>query len=231
MYDVSNLRVPNQLSISYANKQLELVTSTFFLGFILDNKLNWSDHLHFLHNKLSRSVGVFCKLRHYVPISILRQVYYALIHSHISYGISLWGNAPDIYLNPARMLQKKVLRIMTFSSFTHSSKSLAFELSVLLIDEMYALQCVLFMHKIVNNSCPPSICALYSNVHSIHHHNTRFSTHRFFVHNVRFSSTPNSFCLSATAMWNKLQSNVQAESNYDNFLRVVKLQLLNTYSQ
>jgi hypothetical protein len=45
----------------------------------------------------------------------LRMIYFAYIHSLLSYGITLWGNLPHSY--SVFRMQKRVLRIMTKSGY------------------------------------------------------------------------------------------------------------------
>ena len=46
-----------------------------------------------------------------VPIDMLRVIYFAHIHSIISYGVIFWGSSS--YANKAFILQKKIIRIIT----------------------------------------------------------------------------------------------------------------------
>jgi len=50
-------------------------------------------------------------IKHIVPIDTLRVIYFAHIHSIISYGIIFWGNSS--YVNKVFILQKKIIRIIT----------------------------------------------------------------------------------------------------------------------
>ena len=57
------------------------------LGIILDDRLSFKAHIEFLGTKISRSVGIMSKLSYYLPTETLITLYYALIHSHILYGL------------------------------------------------------------------------------------------------------------------------------------------------
>ena len=75
------------------NQNLERVKEYKYLGVIFDEKLNWKAHISHLTNKLSKVAGIFYKLRKIVNKNTLIQVYYALVHSHLIYGILSWGRA------------------------------------------------------------------------------------------------------------------------------------------
>ena len=63
-----------------------------YLGLNLYNKLSWKFHIAELSKKLSRSVGL-------CPITILRFLYYSLLNSHLCYGLLLWVNANQSYID------------------------------------------------------------------------------------------------------------------------------------
>ena len=50
-----------------------------YLGILIDCHLNWKEHIQQLSKKLSRGIGVLCKIRHYVNVKILVQLYHAII--------------------------------------------------------------------------------------------------------------------------------------------------------
>ena len=62
-----------------------------FLGVLLDEALCWKFHLIELSRELSRSVGIFNKLRHFVPKNILKTAYYYLFYPFLSYGIDVFS--------------------------------------------------------------------------------------------------------------------------------------------
>ena len=42
-----------------------------YLGITIDNKLNFEEHINALASKISKLLGVLCKLRHILPKSAL----------------------------------------------------------------------------------------------------------------------------------------------------------------
>ena len=70
---------------------IERVTYFKFLGVIIDSNLTWYHHINHISNKLSRICGVLSRLKHYVPVLILKIIYNSLFLSHLNYGITAWG--------------------------------------------------------------------------------------------------------------------------------------------
>ena len=88
------------ITLSINHFPIKVVNSFKYLGVILENILSSKDHTANLENKIARSIGIVSKLKHYVPSEILMKLYYILIHSHLLYGISVWGQL-------SKLIQKK----------------------------------------------------------------------------------------------------------------------------
>ena len=57
------------------------------------------------------------KLRPFLPLNVMKNVYYSLIYSHIIYAIEVWGSAFKTELDKILILQKRVTRLMSFNVF------------------------------------------------------------------------------------------------------------------
>ena len=55
------------------------------------------------------------KLRPFLPLNVMKNVYYSIIYSHIVYAIEVWGSAFKTELNKIFVLQKRVTRLLTFN--------------------------------------------------------------------------------------------------------------------
>ena len=78
-------------SVIINHMPIERVTCFTFLGVIIDSNLTWAHHINYISNKLSRICGVLSRLKHYVPVLILKIIYNSLFLSHLNYGITAWG--------------------------------------------------------------------------------------------------------------------------------------------
>ena len=95
-------------------KKIQWKISVKFLGVLLDSNLRWKSHITELSKKMSITIGFFCKIRHFVPLEILKALYFSLFYSFISYGIAVWALTHKSLLDPIIVSQKKILRIMNF---------------------------------------------------------------------------------------------------------------------
>ena len=68
------------------------------MGVFIDEHLKWDAQLQHINNKITKNIGISFKLRHYVPISTLKQ--HCTILSDIRmYGLMSWGTVYQTKLN------------------------------------------------------------------------------------------------------------------------------------
>ena len=59
-----------------------------YLGILIDKNLNRKAHIDLIALKISKTIGMIAKLRHFVPLSIIVKAYQSLIFPFLAYGIS-----------------------------------------------------------------------------------------------------------------------------------------------
>ena len=84
--------------------KISRVRNINLLGIMIDDQLNWKIHTHLLSRKISKSVGIFNKLKNILPLNIRLIIFNALISSYVNYGILVWG----YHCNRLSKLQKNV---------------------------------------------------------------------------------------------------------------------------
>ena len=62
-----------------------------YSGVILDNSLNWAEHIEMLKSKLLKAVGVLYKTRYFLNEKPLYLILNSLFMSDIWYGLLCWG--------------------------------------------------------------------------------------------------------------------------------------------
>lgn len=71
--------------------RLERTRVIKYLGVMIDGNLNFKSHIHVLATRIRKLIFIFKTLRHIVTPFILKQIYYALCQSLLTYCISSWG--------------------------------------------------------------------------------------------------------------------------------------------
>jgi hypothetical protein len=83
-----NTETPD-LNIKFGDDSLNFVPKVKYLGVLIDQRLNFSEHVDFIVKKFSAIVGILFKLRNVLPPSVRKIIYFSLIHSHISYACEI----------------------------------------------------------------------------------------------------------------------------------------------
>ena len=144
-----------------------------FLGIIIDDKLNWSDHITYTRSKLSRSVYAMNRMINMIDMPYLKTLYYSLVHSYLSYGTILWGSTYSYYLNSIRICQKKAVRCIFKSSYNSHTDPLFQKGGILKFDDLYTLEIGKFVFDGLHNILPNRLSQSMQSNMTIHDHATR----------------------------------------------------------
>ena len=70
-----------------------------YLGVLIDSSLQWKPHILNLFKKITRALGVMYRVRPFVMLTIMKNLYYSLVYPHLLYGIQAWGFGFQTNLN------------------------------------------------------------------------------------------------------------------------------------
>ena len=163
------IRYLPQISIfdSEKNRRVTLEHKSYikYLGVLIDENLSWKNHLDCVITKISKTIGMIAKLRHFVPSSVLTNIYKSLILPYLTYGLVAWGNASKNYLNKIVVLQKRVLRLIYFVDRKERAIPLFVNAKILSITFLYYEAVCELMLDVHNDSTPSKTTKLfYGNV-------------------------------------------------------------------
>ena len=212
-----------ELNLLYNTANISLNDFHNYLGVILDKRLNFQLHILCLEKRVSRSVGIFSKLRLLFLSSTLLLLYHALVHPHLLYGLPIWGSTFKTYLNKPQILQNKAIRIIT-NSDRHSFITPQFRnLNVLAIADRYSYEIVKLMHQYSKNMLPPCFSTFFSSLFKIHEQQFR-SKSKNNVYLPKFSTCrcQRSLRFQGVKIWNSLNPD-QKKQSYPKFKNSLKI--------
>ena len=79
-------------------KTVQYVSTTKFLGVIIDNKIKWNDHIIYIKNEISKSIGIIYKMRQYLDRTTLKKNYTTHLSSHISFIVVRYGVIQNVHI-------------------------------------------------------------------------------------------------------------------------------------
>jgi hypothetical protein len=81
-HDPAKISEIERIRTDHANKDMRAYKT---LGIYFDENLTLNHHIEYLTNKLSRALFMINRVKHTLPMSALKSIYYALFHSHLLY--------------------------------------------------------------------------------------------------------------------------------------------------
>jgi len=86
------------------DKEIEEVHEFKFLGIILDSHFQFDRHVKRLCRTVRTNLNCFRLIRQYIPLKAAQQFMHSMIFSHLSYCITVWGQANLTTITPIRSL-------------------------------------------------------------------------------------------------------------------------------
>jgi hypothetical protein len=126
-----------------SKRSIQQLSSTKFLGLILNDNLHWQFHIDAMINKIGTGIFMIRKLAPTTSIQVLKLVYYAKIHSHLSYGVIFWGYSSAA--TKAFSMQKRSLKAIAGVSIRTPGRPLFFEYKIMTLPCIYIYYCALLV--------------------------------------------------------------------------------------
>ena len=147
------------------------------IGVLIDNHLSWKYHLDYIAVKISKTVRVTSRLRHFTPFCTLRSIYQSLILPYLTYGLTTWGQATKAHLNKIIIVSSNTCPTFdVVSKSKNSCYSFFISSKILLIHLLYFEAVLHSMYDVSNTSTPKVISEKFVKATLVHSYNTRASS-------------------------------------------------------
>jgi len=84
---ISSRTRSDNLKIILSEQSIERIYSHKFLGVRIDGTLKLDAHINQVCVRISQSIGIMRRISNMVPLSVLRNLYYALLFSRLAHAI------------------------------------------------------------------------------------------------------------------------------------------------
>ena len=141
-----------------------------------------------MSKKITKSIGIFCKLRHFVNTQTLVQLYYVFVYSFLTYGCMVWGstycsNIKQLEIRSLSLphlcfffVQKRTIHIISFAKFDAYSCPLFAKLKIIKLHDIIFLYTACFMYQYSNCNLPTAFDSFFTAINTRHNYSTRLAS-------------------------------------------------------
>ena len=130
--------------------EIERVSEFKNFGVIIDTNLSWKSHANILSNKMSKYACILDKLKDYLPLYVMRSLYFSMAGSGLNYGLLTWG----FTCSRLTKIQKRIIRTTTCDKYNAHRKPLLKALDILKIEDTLKLNILKFYYKYTHGTRP-----------------------------------------------------------------------------
>jgi len=110
---ISSRTRSDNLKIILSEQSIERICSHKFLGVRIDGTLKLDAHINQVCVRISQSIGIMRRISNMVPLSVLRNLYYALLFSRLAHAICTVHEDQRIQLTCGVSNMKKAIMLVT----------------------------------------------------------------------------------------------------------------------
>ena len=228
------------ITLKINNKAIKEEKYVKYLGILIDSTLSWKFHINELGKKVSRVIGVLYKIRQFVTEDIMICIYYSLIYPYLIYGIPVWGSASKTLLTTIHIIQKKIVRLITYNDDKPASPGalvhtppLFYKLNILNIFDVFKLELNKFTFSVINGTSPSQFHNMFIQLNQINSIQTRSSNKgKLYIHYARTTHYGLTSIRNIGArLWNSLPDALRMQPSKIQFNKNLKKYFLSLYNQ
>ena len=151
------------------------------------------------------------------------------LQAFLTYGIIIWGNTYKTTLQPIFILQKRAMRLITFSRFDEHSSPLFKSLEIIKFLDLVTFHLAIFMYKYHNQLLPSVFSSFFSKISQIHTYNTRLGAKQsYYLPKARTNYGIFNIRFQGPSVWNSIDEDIKL-SSLSLFKKKVKQQFIKDY--
>ena len=125
---------------------------SYLISIIVDQHLNWKEHISIVSHKISKSCGIISSIRNTLDIKSKKMIYYSLIHPYLTYCINVWSSTYRTNLKIICTAQKRSVRTLFATAQQPHSRDIFINLKILPLDKLINQQDGILAYKVTNGT-------------------------------------------------------------------------------
>ena len=198
----------NLTNLKVENESIPRSKHVKYIGLILDEQLNWSQHIKELCASLTRYFSIFYNIRKHINKSLARTIYYTCIHSRIKYGIEIYGTANKTHIKKLQVMQNKLMKLLLNKEPTYSTDKLHKELRILKVSDIHRKFTLQFIYKCLSGDIITNFVNYFTRRENMHIHDTSYR-HKIQKPKIKTEMGRSTTQFTAAKLWNLLPEDIK----------------------
>ena len=136
------------LTLEINGVDFERVSKFKNIGVIIEENLSWKSHTNILSNKMSKYAGILNKLKKYLPLYVMRTLYFSLVGSALNYGLLTFA------CSRLTKIQKRIIRTITCNKYNAHTELLLKALDKRKMEDTLKRNALKFYYKYTHGTLP-----------------------------------------------------------------------------
>ena len=209
-------KIINDLDVKIQRSNVERVYATKFLGVIIDSKLTWKSHIEYTCKKLAKCAAIIARARKKLDKSSLITLYYSFAYPYLIYCNHVWGNNYPTTLEKIKIIQKRLIRIITCSPYRAHTEPLLYANKLLNVNDINLYMTGIFMYQFKNANLPSIFNRFFVKNRERHEYPIRIADD-YYVPYGRLDVRKFSIRITGANAWNEIPNYIQESNSIDLF--------------
>ena len=112
LFKPTNRQVIPNITIKINDNPIERVKSIKYLGLILDENLDFKEHIMEVIKKVRKKIPAIIKTKYALNLDSKIKLYYAFVYPILLYGANIYGNSNKTYIKKLEKCQNKIINCL-----------------------------------------------------------------------------------------------------------------------
>ena len=218
MFLASKAKNTQEVQIVIDNEEIECTSSLNLLGVLIDNKLNFSEHIQQVCQKANCKTGVLSRMKNLVPERTKLHLFKAVILPKLNYCSLVWLFLRASDQRKLERIQEKGLRAV-FKDSVSTYENLLKKARLPTLRNRRLQDLMVLMFNVKNGLSPKYISELFQTMKTNYNLRTsdfvtpRYNTVTYGKHSIRYLGP---------YLWRKLPGKVRTQCDLNSFKRQIK---------
>ena len=207
----------NRINVRVDDTPIKRVQHTKSLGLIIDDNLQWKNHINSICKKISSGIGVLKRVRRFICKDTAEKVYSSLIDPYFNYCSPVWNGLGSQLSIKLQKLQNRAARVIAERSYETPSSNLLQELNWNKLNINRKKHTAILMYKTLNGNMPHYLQEIFTP--RVSFYDLRDMENKLFVPKPRTACLKRSFGYSGAVLWNSLPPELRSAQTLPMFKR------------